>query len=318
MKILITQELFPPDVTGGGETLSLKMAKGLMERGYEVKVLCTGNPNIRRVGGIETIRIPINRYLMNLASPIILKYTKDADIIHTSSGNMCYPSWVAAKLLNKPICCYIHHIFGPVWNDVKEGIYGSIFQSVEKFVLTKDYDAVIFQNKLSRKIGLEMGIDKKRIHLIQPGIDHKRFQPKNVRKEDLVLFVGNLSMNKSMVKIKGLEYLIESARILSDVKFTVVGKGDYLNVIKQESPKNVNFVGPLFGKDLLRMFNKASIFCFPSLTEGFGLVLLEAMAANCGIISTVDIGQRGIKIKPKSTADIVNGIKIYLEYKNQL
>ena len=223
MKILITQELFPPDITGGGETLSLKIAQGLTDRGHKIKVVCTGDPKIKNYKKIETVRIPINRYFMNLSAPIILKNAKDFDIIHTSSGNMCYPSLIAAKFLNKPICCYIHHIFGPVWKDVREDVTGSVFQSVEKFVLTKDYDAFIFQNKLSQKIGLDMGMDKEKMHLIQPGIDYKKFQIKNIKKENFVLFVGNMSMNKSMVKIKGLDYLVESARILSNTKFVVVG-----------------------------------------------------------------------------------------------
>ncbi len=318
MKILITQELFPPDITGGGETLSLKIAQGLKERGHEIKVLCTGNPKIKKYQGIETIRVPINRYFMNLSTPIILSHAKDFDLIHTSSGNMCYPSLIAAKLLNKPICCYIHHIFGPVWKDVKDSIAGSIFQSVEKFVLTKNYDALIFQNRLSQKIGLDMRIPKNKMHLIQPGIDYKKYQKRDIKRENLVLFIGNLSMNKSMVKIKGLEYLIEGARILQNTKFVVVGKGDYLNILKQDAPSNVEFTGPLFGKDLIKMYNSASIFCLPSLTEGFGLVLLEAMATGCGIISTVDIGQHGISIKPKSAPDIVTAIRTYTKNKKKL
>lgn len=316
MKILVTQELFPPDVTGGGETLSLKMSQGLVERGHDVKVLCTGNPKIKNYEGIETFRIPANRYLMNLSAPIILKHAKDFDLIHTSSGNMCYPSWMAAKILSKPICCYIHHIFGPVWKDVRGDAYGAVFESVESFVLNKSYDAFIFQNKLSQKIGLDIGLNKNKIHLIQPGIDYKKFQ--NGKKNDFVLFVGNLSMNESMAKIKGLGYLIESAKILSDLRFVVVGEGHYLDEVKKDAPSNIDFVGAKFGNDLIRLYRRASIFCLPSLTEGFGLVLLEAMAAGCGIVSTVDIGQQGIQIKPKSTADIVNGINVYLKDRKKL
>lgn len=312
MKILIIHEVFPPDVTGGGETLTLKIAKGLKERGYSVKVLTTGDPRIKKYEGIETIRLPINRYLMNFAAPIIAWYARDADIIHTSSGNACFPSWIAAKILNKPICCYVHHIFGSYWKDIRDYI-GFLFQFIEKIFLTRDYNAIIFQNETSKRIGLKTGIEKKRIFVLQPGIDYQKFRMKNVKKEPFVLFVGNISMNKSMVKIKGLEYLIEAAKYFPKTKFYIIGEGSYLDELKKKSPVNIIFMGAMFGKKLIRMYNKALIFCLPSLTEGFGLSILEAMTSGCAIVSTVDIGQEGIIIKPKNVNEIVKGIKYYID-----
>ncbi len=318
MKILFVQELFPPDVTGGGETLTLRTIQELIKRGHSVKVICTGNPKTKHYKGIQTIRIPINRYLMNLSVATIAKHAKEVDLIHTSSGNSCLPSWVAGKLIKKPVLCYVHHAFGPVWNDVRGKILGSVFQLLEQLFLTRSYDAVVFQNKLTESFGINMGIDRKRIYRVQPGIEYEKFQMKNVKKESFVLFVGNLAMDKPMVKIKGMEYLIESARILFDTKFVIVGKGNYLNIIKENSPPNVEFTGSLFGRDLIKLYNKASIFCFPSLAEGFGLALLEAMATGCGIISTVDIGQKGIAVRPKNTLNIVNAIRTYQKNKVRL
>lgn len=312
MKILITHELFPPDVVGGGEMLTFRVAKSLVERGYSVEVLTSGNPKLKEYKGIKTVRIPINRYLMNLGIVTIVKRGKDVDIIHTSTGNMCFPSWVAAKILNKPICCYVHHIFGPSMKELAGNLLGRLLQTVEKFFITRDYSAVIFQNQLSKKIGLDIGVEEKRTHIVQPGIDYKKFQMKQIKKEPFVLFVGNLRMDRAMVKIKGLEYLLEAAKLLSDVKFVIVGEGSYLNELKKTSSSNVIFTGSLFGKSLIELYNKALIFCLPSLTEGFGLVLLEAMASGCTIVSTVDIGQEGVFIKPKSTNDIVQAIKYFI------
>jgi hypothetical protein len=101
MKILITHEIFPPEFVGGGESLMLRICLGLKERGFDVKVLTSGNPKIKSYEGIETARIPINRYMMNLTLFQILKHAKEADLIQTSSGNLCFPSWLAAKILKK-------------------------------------------------------------------------------------------------------------------------------------------------------------------------------------------------------------------------
>lgn len=313
MKILITHELFPPDVTGGGETLTYRIAKELKERGHEVKTLTSGNPKIKEFDGIKTIRIPVNRYLMNLSLPIISKHAKDVDLIHTSSGNMCFPSFLAAKMNNKPICCYVHHVFGSNWKYVRGPILGFIFQQMEKLFLTRNYDAVIFQNNLSRDMGLEMGINKEKIFTLHPGVDYNQFQLKGIKREIQVLFVGNLSMDKSMVKIKGLEYLIDAAKLLPQIRFIVVGEGSYLKKIKKDSPQNVYFVGGKRGKELAEIYNKSLIFCLPSLAEGFGISILEAMASGCAIVSTIDIGQEGIIVKPKSSEDIARAIKYFVD-----
>jgi len=308
MKILITHEIFPPEVTGGGEKLTLKLIKLLMEKGYEVKVVTSGDPKIKEYGSILTTRIPINRYLMNLTLPTILKEAKNVDLIQTSTGNMCLPSWLAAKILRKPVCCHVHHLFGPYWKDVRGPILGRVFERTEKFYLKKSYDAVVFQNFNSRNLGEKIGVKEERIHMIQPGIDWEKHQMK-IKKEPFVLFVGNFNMDKSAMRIKGLNYLLEAAEKLPDVNFVIVGGGLEIDKMKIHYQKNIIFTGPLIGKTLIELYNRALVFCYPSLTEGFGISLLEAMASGCATISTIDIGQLGLKIEPKNTEQIVNAIK---------
>ena len=308
MKILITHELFPPDVVGGGETLTYKIAKELINRGFEVKVLTSGDPRIKLYEDIETVRVPINRYLMNLSYPLIKRYSKDVDLIHTSSGNMCFPSYLAAKNNKKPICCYIHHIFGRNWIYVRGFLLGKVFQAAEKHFLTRDYDAVIFQNDLSMNIGLEMGIKKEKIFMIHPGIDWEKFDMRMEKKKQ-VLFVGSLSMDDSLAKIKGLDYYIEAARFIPDVKFLVVGD---VKKMKADAPKNVIFMKAKGIDDLKKIYNESLVFCKPSLAEGFGLSLLEAMASGCAIVSTINIGQKGKIIEPKNVSSLVEAIKYYI------
>ena len=87
MKILFTQESFPPDVIGGAEGLTHKIIKSLEERGHYCEILCSGSPDIRSYKKIKTHRIPITRFLINFAFPVIAKHSRHFDILHTSSGN---------------------------------------------------------------------------------------------------------------------------------------------------------------------------------------------------------------------------------------
>jgi glycosyltransferase involved in cell wall biosynthesis len=312
MKVLITHEIFPPEFVGGGETLTLKICLGLIERGFNVKVLTSGNPKIREYKGISTFRVPVNRYLMNFAIIPILKHARGVDLIQTSSGNLCFPSWIVAKMLKIPICCYVHHILGEYWKDVRGPFLGRIFGKMEKLFLSRDYDAIIFQNNSALKLGKKIGLNAKKTFLIHPGIEWKKFQLKR-KKEPFVLFVGSISMDESLIKLKGIKYLLDAAKKLQDINFFLVGGGKALKDLKKDLPSNVIFTGPLIGKPLIELYNRALIFCLPSLSEGFGLSILEAMASGCTIVSTINLGQKGILIKPKSSEEIMNAIKYFIE-----
>jgi glycosyltransferase involved in cell wall biosynthesis len=313
MKVLITHEIFPPEFKGGGEFLMLKIAKLLAKNGFSVKVLTSGNPKIKFYEGIETIRIPINRYAMNLTLPIILKHASWADLILTTSGNFCFPSWVAGKILKKPVVCYVNHILGPYWKDVRDPILGRIFEFFEKIFLSRDFDAIIFQNNSALALGKRIGLKAKKIFLVHPGIDFKKF--KTGKKENVVLFVGSVSMDDSLVRLKGLKYLVDAARMLPNIKFIIVGGGLGLEKLKKISPKNVIFKGVLKGKALTEVYSKSLIFCLPSLSEGFGLSILEAMASGCAIVSSIDIGQADKIIERKNSEEIAERIVYLLDNK---
>ncbi len=93
---------------------------------------------------------------------------------------------------------------------------GRVFERTERFMLNRSYDAFVFQNFNSKQLGEKIGIDEKKMCMIQPGISWKKFQMKKIEKEPFVLFVGNFNMDKPNIKIKGLEYLLEAYKLFSD------------------------------------------------------------------------------------------------------
>ena len=311
MKIFITHEIFPPERTGGGEDVMQKLAEDLIKRGNEVEVFTSGAPEIEKIGSVRTRRFKANRYLMNLYSGKIESAAKNFDIIQTSSGNLCFPSWLAAKKLHKPIVCIVHHAFGKYWKDVRGPIIGSVFQAAEKFFLSRDYDFVIVQNKTTEK--LVKSINKKsKIIFLPSGLDGlSKLKP--AKKENFALFVGSYNITKQISKIKGLKYLLEAARSLPETEFKIVGGGEYVEKIKETAPQNVKFLGRVVGKPLHDLYSRARVFCLPSLAEGFSRATAEAMAAGCAIVSTIDLGQAGKIIEPKSSQAISERIKFYFE-----
>lgn len=109
------------------------------------------------------------------------------------------------------------------------------------------------------------------------GVDEKLFRPYegSVLPPDLPrpisMYVGRVSVEKNINAFLDLD--------LPGTK-VVVGDGPQLETLRTEY-KSVYFTGPKLGEDLARHYSAADVFVFPSLTDTFGNVMLEAMA--CGV-----------------------------------
>ena len=109
------------------------------------------------------------------------------------------------------------------------------------------------------------------------GVDTEAFHPRGPNDPDvfahlpkpIFLYVGRVAVEKNIEAFLGID--------LPGTK-VVVGPGPQLEELKAKHPKVV-FTGSKSGDDLAAAFNSADVFVFPSLTDTFGLVILEAMAS---------------------------------------
>ncbi|MEN3034126.1 MAG: glycosyltransferase [Aquificaceae bacterium] len=133
---------------------------------------------------------------------------------------------------------------------------------------------------LSRK-----GLDYAKMSVFKRGVDTELFNPSkrvegfwskklginpNTR---VVLFVGRVSQEK------GIDTVLEVAKRLNSVAFVIVGDGPYRSQAQLKSPQNVYFTGFMTGEELSRAYASSDVFLFPSETETYGQVVLEAMAS---------------------------------------
>lgn len=305
MKILITHELFPPDFAGGGEKIMYELARHLIKKIAEVKVLTTGNSKIKEYQGIRTIRLPRNRYLMNFALFSIIKHARKVDLIHASSYNAFFPSWVAGKLLRKPVICYAMGLYGKRWLKMRGLILGNFSRLVEKIQLKRSYDKTVFLSEYSKEWAKEIGI-KKNTAVVNPGVELERYRAG--KKESFVLFVGRFAQQK------GVDDIIKVARKLPQIKFVMIGWGEEGKRIKKVAPSNITFYNGLNNKKkVLELYSKAPVCFFPSVGETFGLVVPEAMASGCAIVSTILLDYEGFKVKPGDVGDMAEKIKYLME-----
>lgn len=107
------------------------------------------------------------------------------------------------------------------------------------------------------------------------GVELDTFYPRNIRRlgsqPPIFLYVGRVAVEKNIEAFLKLD--------LPGSKW-VVGEGPALADLREKYP-NTNFLGVLEQNDLAEIYSSADVFVFPSKTDTFGLVLLEAMA--CGL-----------------------------------
>jgi glycosyltransferase involved in cell wall biosynthesis len=108
------------------------------------------------------------------------------------------------------------------------------------------------------------------------GVDTELFRPDRPPALDLPrpvhLYVGRLAVEKNLEAFLAMP--------LNRGSKLVVGGGPQLRALRARYPE-VHFAGARFGQDLARHYTSGDVFVFPSLTDTFGLVLLEALA--CGL-----------------------------------
>jgi len=150
--------------------------------------------------------------------------------------------------------------------------------------------------------------------------DKKYLSSHKIKKEKYVLFVGNIEPKKN---IKSL--ILAMSLIDPKVKLAIVGKKAWLwedqlsNIDKYLDKKRVVFMDFVGDDELAVLFRNASCLVFPSIYEGFGLPVLEAMQHNCPVIcsGTTSLpevaGDAALYIDPYDYKDIRSKIVSVLE-----
>jgi glycosyltransferase involved in cell wall biosynthesis len=164
-----------------------------------------------------------------------------------------------------------HRLFSPFWKKV-----------------IQNSEQIICLSESLKSLVLKHGIETK-ITVVPNGLDTNKFQPDG-NKQRRILIVSR------MFERKGLQYFLKALDGLDfEHEVNIVGDGPYLRALQQMADDlkiKVRFWGWLENTslELKRLYETSSIFVFPSESENFPIVLLEAMAAGMAIITTKGTG----------------------------
>ncbi len=157
-----------------------------------------------------------------------------------------------------------------------------------------------------------------RISVVYNAIDLQLFKPSAISQQPSVPFVLCVS---SIDPRKNFARLIEACQGLTDAKLYIVGKNNRVFSQQKEldtTSGNIHFLGKVSDDELVRLYNQAACFVFPSLYEGFGLPPLEAMACGCPVlVSDIPVerevcGDAAQYFNPLDPNDILHTIKQFL------
>lgn len=261
----------------------------------------------------------------------------EADVIH-------YPYFEPYFLtlpsnIKKNIVVTVHDLTPLVFKEnFPSGIKGKIKWKIQKRSLEKS-DAIITDSLSSKKdIMRFLDYNSNKIHVVylaaasyfkpQPKIKATEVIKKFNLPDKFILYVGDVTWNKNLPR------LIEAIN-KTDYHLVIVGEAfkskNYdktnpwnkdLEVAQKLAEKNKRVIpiGFVENEDLVSLYNAAILFVIPSLYEGFGLPVLEAMQSGCPVVTSQRgslpevAGEAAYYVDPISADSVIEGIKkVYVD-----
>jgi glycosyltransferase involved in cell wall biosynthesis len=236
------------------------------------------------------------------------------DVVHVATpGPVGLCGLAAAKALALPVVGSYHTEFGPYALRLTQDLLVS--EALDRFVEWFYRQCALVLGPTHAVVAaLEQKGMPGRTGVWGRGVDATLFTPTR-RDEDLrrtllgdaellVLYVGRISNEKRV------DVLLQTARLMSThtprLRFVVAGDGPARAMLEGQAPDNVTFAGELHGEALATLYASADLFCFPSTTDTFGQVILEAAASGLPIVAAaaggalelVDEQQTGLLVRP--------------------
>jgi glycosyltransferase involved in cell wall biosynthesis len=302
LRLAVVTETYPPEINGVARTVGL-MVEALLERGHEVQLIRPRQGRERAPSTDQALRerlvagfaIPFYRHLqIGLASPSMLHKEWSQwrpDLVHVvTEGPLGWAAVSAARRLAIPICSDFHTNFHSYSRHYGFGMFAG---AVARYLraLHNRADCTLVPTAQMRANLEALGFE--RVAVVGRGVDTQLFSPARrserlraawgCRQGDAVaLHVGRLAPEKNIGLF--VEAALGMHAIDPKLRVVLVGDGPRGPALRTRHPDFV-FAGMRSGEDLAEHYASADVFLFPSTTETFGNVTLEAMASGLAVIA---------------------------------
>jgi glycosyltransferase involved in cell wall biosynthesis len=296
LRLAVVTETYPPEVNGVALSLS-RFVEGLRERNHEIQLIrprqALLDQPVRREGFDEmlTFGMPIPRYpdlKMGLPAKRALKRP---DLVHiVTEGPLGWSALQAALKLKIPVCSDFRTNFHAY--SLHYGI-GWLKKPIVAY-LRKFHNRTLMTMVPTEQLRAELAASGFRnLRVVARGVDTQLFNPARrsdaLRREwgvkadtPVVIHVGRLAAEKNLAALTAAFLRIRQQQ--PQARLVLVGDGPEKKAMQSLLPDAI-FAGTRRGEDLAAHYASGDIFLFPSVTETFGNVTLEAMASGLSVVA---------------------------------
>jgi glycosyltransferase involved in cell wall biosynthesis len=301
LHVCIVTETYPPEINGVAMTLS-RLAMVMHENGQRVSVVCPrrrerGGPmsdgiELCEVSGLPLPRYPDLRFGLPAAGTLDRLWQQQTpDVIYVATQGPLGASAVrAARRRGIHTVSGFHTNFHSYCRHYRLGFLEAVVFAYLRRFHNRTGATLVPTEALRRDL---TGRGLRKVQVLGRGIDTALFDP---RRRDArlrqswgladdaiaVIYVGRLAAEKNLRLAVATFRLLQGAHPAA--RFVLVGDGPLAAQLRAEHP-DFTFCGMRTGTDLATHYASGDLFLFPSLTETFGNVLLEALASGLAVVA---------------------------------
>ncbi len=275
--------------------------------------------------------------LLTFLSLFLFLLKEKPGIVHTHTSKAGFLGRLAAKLAAVPLIIHTPH--GHVFSGYFGQFKTKMFIILERLA-TRMTDRIVALTNSEKEDYIKLRIaDEDKVVVIHSGVDLAKFQ--DLAESEIAKIKSELGLAENslvvgtagrLVPVKGPEFLVEAARdVVSkhpETVFIFAGDGQLRQDLERRASKlgltaNIIFTG--WRQDVARMIATFDIFVLPSLNEGMGRVLVEAMALGKPIVASdrggikdlVVQGKNGFLVPARNPRLLAKHIQILIEDKEK-
>ncbi|MFO1486554.1 MAG: glycosyltransferase family 1 protein [Verrucomicrobiaceae bacterium] len=297
MRVFIVTDTFPPDINGVARTLNT-LGEGLRRRGHAVTVVTTvdgvSDGDLPRevmhsmpLPGYPGLRLGFasTRQMLELYAQL------RPDVVYVATETVLGIAAIrAAGKRGIPVVSGFHTNFQTYLEDyhlpgmetLAQGVLRSIHNQTARTLTPSADTARMLEDWGIQNVGvLGRGVDTALFDPVRRSHELRRSWGAD-ESTPVAVYVGRIAAEKNLeLAVRAFDVL---RQVHPNARMVFVGDGPRLAAMREEHPA-FHYAGARLGEELAAHYASADVFLFPSITETFGNVVLEAMSSSLGVVA---------------------------------